>query len=62
MGTKEVQRDLKDLIATLYRWQDCSPEGFNDLADVTENKLSLRIQISHFSAPIRKGKGTSINY
>ena len=48
---KEVQSDLKDLIASSYRWQDWSPEGLNDLADVTESKLRLRIQISHFSAP-----------
>ena len=49
-----MERDLKDLIAASYRWEDCSPEGFNDLADVAESKLSLRIQISHFSAPYGK--------
>lgn len=54
MGMKEVQKDLQDLIAALYRRQDCSPEGFNDSADVAENKLNLRIQIFHVSAPYGK--------
>ena len=49
-----MQSDLKDLIAASYRWEDCSPEGFSDLADVAESKLSLRIQTSHFSAPYGK--------